>query len=260
MPNARFYVRNHFETPMLDPETWRLDAHGLVDRPLTLTLRDVQQLPSDTLVATLECAGNGRSLLDPPVDGEQWRLGAVSTAEWTGVPLVEVLDRVGAAACGENDRVPGRGCRRSRGVSGHPFRARSVSGRGAQLGGDPRLRDERRVFAHGTRLPAPADRARLVCGRLGQVAHGHRGDLDAVRRLLPDEPLRVRVGPRGRHDADRARPLATGARAHHRARGGRRARSRRYDRPRRRVVGRGSDLRCRDLYRRRTLASGAARR
>jgi DMSO/TMAO reductase YedYZ molybdopterin-dependent catalytic subunit len=80
---------------MLDPETWRLDAHGLVDRPLTLTLREVQQLPSDTLVATLECAGNGRSLLDPPVDGEQWRLGAVSTAEWTGVPLVEVLDRAG---------------------------------------------------------------------------------------------------------------------------------------------------------------------
>ena len=95
MPNARFYVRNHFATPVLDPETWRLDAHGLVDRPLTLTLRDVQQLPSDTLVATLECAGNGRSLLDPPVDGEQWRLGAVSTAEWTGVPLVEVLDRAG---------------------------------------------------------------------------------------------------------------------------------------------------------------------
>jgi len=95
MPNARFYVRNHFATPTLDPETWRLDVHGLVDRPLNLTLRDVQQLPSDTLVATLECAGNGRSLLDPPVDGEQWRLGAVSTAEWTGVPLIEVLDRAG---------------------------------------------------------------------------------------------------------------------------------------------------------------------
>jgi DMSO/TMAO reductase YedYZ molybdopterin-dependent catalytic subunit len=48
---------------------------------------------SHTLVATLECAGNGRSAFDPPVEGEQWQLGAVSTAEWTGVPLVEVLDR-----------------------------------------------------------------------------------------------------------------------------------------------------------------------
>ena len=48
------------------------------------------------MVATLECAGNGRSMFDPPVDGEQWHLGAVSTAEWTGVPLREVLDRAGA--------------------------------------------------------------------------------------------------------------------------------------------------------------------
>src|SRR5947208_10023369 len=50
---------------------------------------------SHTLVVTLECAGNARALLDPPAEGEQWGLGAVSTAEWTGVPLVEVLDRAG---------------------------------------------------------------------------------------------------------------------------------------------------------------------
>ncbi len=62
---------------------------------MRLSLRDLQNMRSQTLVATLECAGNGRSMFDPPVDGEQWRLGAVSTAEWTGVPLVEVLDRAG---------------------------------------------------------------------------------------------------------------------------------------------------------------------
>jgi len=50
---------------------------------------------SETLVATLECAGNGRSAFDPPAEGEQWQLGAVSTAEWTGVPLAEILDRAG---------------------------------------------------------------------------------------------------------------------------------------------------------------------
>jgi len=32
------------------------------------------------------------------VDGEQWNLGAVSTAEWTGVTLAEVLDRAGVKA------------------------------------------------------------------------------------------------------------------------------------------------------------------
>ena len=98
MPNAHFYVRNHFPIPELDRSAWRLEVGGLVDRPLALTWRDLQQMPSQTLVVTLECAGNGRSGLAPRVDGEQWELGAVSTAEWTGVPLVEVLDRAGVKA------------------------------------------------------------------------------------------------------------------------------------------------------------------
>jgi DMSO/TMAO reductase YedYZ molybdopterin-dependent catalytic subunit len=42
---------------------------------------------SETRVATLECAGNGRVFLVPQVRGAQWELGAVSNAEWTGVPL-----------------------------------------------------------------------------------------------------------------------------------------------------------------------------
>ncbi len=95
MPNARFYVRNHFETPRLDPVSWRLEVRGLVERPLRLSLRDLHSMRSETLVATLECAGNGRFAFDPPADGEQWQLGAVSTAEWTGVPLAEILDRAG---------------------------------------------------------------------------------------------------------------------------------------------------------------------
>jgi DMSO/TMAO reductase YedYZ molybdopterin-dependent catalytic subunit len=97
MPNARFYVRNHFETPRLDPATWRLQVSGLVDHPLRLSLRDLRDLRSHALVATLECAGNGRSSFDPPAEGEQWRLGAVSTAEWAGVPLTEILDRANLA-------------------------------------------------------------------------------------------------------------------------------------------------------------------
>lgn len=95
MPNAHFYVRNHFQLPNLDESTWRLSVDGHVERPLSLNLHDLQRLPSQSLIVTLECAGNGRALLTPKVEGEQWDLGAVSTAEWTGVPLVEVLDRVG---------------------------------------------------------------------------------------------------------------------------------------------------------------------
>jgi DMSO/TMAO reductase YedYZ molybdopterin-dependent catalytic subunit len=89
MPNARFYVRNHFETPRLDPASWRLEVSGLVDRPLRLSLRDLRNMRSQTMMATLECAGNSRSTFDPPADGEQWHLGAVSTAEcdgWLSLP------------------------------------------------------------------------------------------------------------------------------------------------------------------------------
>lgn len=98
MPNAHFYVRNHFQIPTIDRSTWRLEVGGLVERPLTLGWRDLQQMPSQTLVVTLECAGNGRAHLVPRAAGEQWDVGAVSTAEWTGVPLVEVLDRAGVRA------------------------------------------------------------------------------------------------------------------------------------------------------------------
>ncbi|MBN3786162.1 sulfite oxidase [Burkholderia sp. Ac-20353] len=95
MPNAHFYVRNHFQIPILDAATFRLTVGGLVERPLSLSLHDLHNMPSQTLVATLECAGNGRTKFQPAIQGEKWDQGAVSTAEWTGVPLAEVLDRAG---------------------------------------------------------------------------------------------------------------------------------------------------------------------
>ena len=87
-----------------------------MERPLSLGLHDLKNMRSQTLVVTLECAGNGRSLFDPPIEGEKWDLGAVSTAEWTGVPLAEVLARAGikAGACEvlfrgvDRGTVPGR--------------------------------------------------------------------------------------------------------------------------------------------------------
>jgi len=95
MPTAHHYLRNHFRMPTLDSASWRLTVAGLVEHPLTLSLGDLQGMPSQTLDVTLECAGNGRSTLRPPVEGEPWGLGAVSTAEWTGVSLSEVLNRAG---------------------------------------------------------------------------------------------------------------------------------------------------------------------
>ena len=88
-PTARHYVRDHFAIPEA-PD--RLVVSGSVRTPIQLGLDDIRSLPRRSLVVTLECAGNGRAFLDPPVAGEQWRIGAVSTAEWTGASLRTVLE------------------------------------------------------------------------------------------------------------------------------------------------------------------------
>jgi DMSO/TMAO reductase YedYZ molybdopterin-dependent catalytic subunit len=63
--------------------------------PLTLTYDTLLALPSQTLLVTLECAGNGRIGLNPPAEGEPFGYGVASTAEWTGVPLRTVLEAAG---------------------------------------------------------------------------------------------------------------------------------------------------------------------
>jgi len=88
-PIRRHYIRDHFPIPRSPAE---LVVDGAVNRRLQLRLEDLRSMrPSRTLAVTLECAGNGRAFLEPTAPGEQWRLGAVSTAEWTGVALRDVL-------------------------------------------------------------------------------------------------------------------------------------------------------------------------
>jgi DMSO/TMAO reductase YedYZ molybdopterin-dependent catalytic subunit len=94
-PTAQFYRRSHFAIPVLDEATWRLGVGGMVQRPLRLSLHELTQLPAETAVVTLECAGNGRALFQPQTPGVQWGFGAAGTAEWTGPLLAEVLARAG---------------------------------------------------------------------------------------------------------------------------------------------------------------------
>jgi DMSO/TMAO reductase YedYZ molybdopterin-dependent catalytic subunit len=96
-PLSAFYVRNNFPIP---PPPTHLTVGGAVKRPLDLAAEDLRRLPRRRLTATLECAGNGRAFMNPPVPGEPWRLGAVSTAAWEGVPLSAILGQaaVGAGA------------------------------------------------------------------------------------------------------------------------------------------------------------------
>jgi DMSO/TMAO reductase YedYZ molybdopterin-dependent catalytic subunit len=87
-PASRHYVRDHFAIPT-GPD--RLAIDGAVRTPMQLDLDQLRSMSPRSLVVTLECAGNGRAFLDPPVGGEQWRTGAVGTAEWTGASLRAVL-------------------------------------------------------------------------------------------------------------------------------------------------------------------------
>ncbi len=94
-PTELFYIRSHFPAAKLDLASYQLRIAGAVRNPLSLSYRQLREMPFETRVATLECAGNGRVFLVPPVAGAQWELGAVGNAEWTGVPLAALLDRTG---------------------------------------------------------------------------------------------------------------------------------------------------------------------
>ncbi|WP_426614653.1 sulfite dehydrogenase [Bradyrhizobium sp. McL0616] len=93
-PNGLFYERHHGGVPTIDPAQHRLMLHGLVERPLILTVDDLRRFPSESRIHFLECSGNpgysrpyGKTASD--------LVGLVSCAEWTGVSLKLVLQEAG---------------------------------------------------------------------------------------------------------------------------------------------------------------------
>lgn len=94
-PTRLFFVRNHFPAPEIDLRTWRLRLEGCVERPMEWTWEELTALPCRTVFATVECAGNGRSFLQPRVAGVPWGAGAIGHAEWTGIPVRALLEEAG---------------------------------------------------------------------------------------------------------------------------------------------------------------------
>jgi len=90
-PAGLHYLLIHFDIPEADAATWRLQVRGLFDRPLSIGLGEIQQLPPTTLRVTMECAGNGRGQLAPRYPSVPWLEEGVSTADWTGVRLAKLL-------------------------------------------------------------------------------------------------------------------------------------------------------------------------
>src|ERR1700756_843456 len=96
-PTDLFYVPSHSPAPNLEVASYRLHIDGAVRSPLSLTYQELRDMPSEKVVALLECAGNSRVFLVPQVQGAQWELGAAGNAEWTGVPMRALLERADLA-------------------------------------------------------------------------------------------------------------------------------------------------------------------
>ena len=103
-PNKYMFIRNNGLIPEnIDVQNWTLTIDGeSVKEKKTYTLAELKsKFKLHSYQLTLECGGNGRSEFDPPAKGNQWTVGAVSCAIWTGVRLRDVLEDAGI----KNDAV-----------------------------------------------------------------------------------------------------------------------------------------------------------
>lgn len=97
-PAENFFIRNNGQVPepAADADSWAITIDGEVNSPLKLTVGEMKQkFPVVTHRLQLECGGNGRSAFVPEARGNQWTVGAISNAEWTGVRLRDVLQAAG---------------------------------------------------------------------------------------------------------------------------------------------------------------------
>jgi DMSO/TMAO reductase YedYZ molybdopterin-dependent catalytic subunit len=96
-PNDQFFVRWHWANvpTEVDATAFKLNVHGRVGRPLSLSLADILAMPRVQMAAVNQCSGNSRGLFQPRVPGAQWAHGAMGNAKWLGVSLRRVLDLAG---------------------------------------------------------------------------------------------------------------------------------------------------------------------
>lgn len=97
-PNSSMFIRNNGLLPEnLDSKTWTLTIDGeSVVKQRTYTLDELKsKFEHHTYQLVIECGGNGRAEFDPPAKGNQWTVGAVHCASWTGVRLRDVLQDAG---------------------------------------------------------------------------------------------------------------------------------------------------------------------
>lgn len=96
VPNGLHFTRTHNGVAHVDPNKYRLMIHGLVEKPIVLTLDDLKRYPSESKILFLECPSNGAAEWKGPQFGTlQFVKGMMSCSEWTGVRLSTILDELG---------------------------------------------------------------------------------------------------------------------------------------------------------------------
>src|SRR3989454_849917 len=87
-PNDLFHILTTMANPLpaIEPAGWRLAVDGQVEQPITLTYEQLKALPARKIVAVLECAGNSRNSVSPPLERSHLGNGYVGNAEWLVVP------------------------------------------------------------------------------------------------------------------------------------------------------------------------------
>ncbi len=95
-PNGLVFERYHAGIPEIDPAQHRLMIHGMVKRPIILTMDDLMRFPSVSMVRFLECPANGgMEWRGAQMDRLQFSHGMLACCEWTGVMLSTLLEEVG---------------------------------------------------------------------------------------------------------------------------------------------------------------------
>jgi len=95
-PNGLFFNRNHGGTPHIDPNQHRLMIHGLVEKPIVLTMDQLKKYPNVSRIHFLECPANGGpEWRGPQFNSIQFAKGFMSNAEWTGVYIKDILKDLG---------------------------------------------------------------------------------------------------------------------------------------------------------------------
>ena len=95
VPTNLFFIRNHFPVPAMDADLWSVKVTGQVRNEFSLTYAELKGMPRTELEALMECAGNSRAAIQPPIEGLLWDHSGVSSARWAGVALHTLIDRAG---------------------------------------------------------------------------------------------------------------------------------------------------------------------